>query len=227
MDRDQVARVVAAERLSLADLLATLSAEEWERPSLCVGWRVRDVAAHLSLGTRVGVITGAIELARARGRVNTLIHDSAVRRAGAVEPAQLVADLRAAAASRRHPMGTSYLNPLADVLVHGQDIAVPLGRHREMPLDAAAVAATRDWTMGFPFHARRRLAGLRLAATDVDWAVGDGPIVEGPIAALLLVITGRPAGVSRLGGAGAAELAARLAQPRSPTGATEGDARWP
>lgn len=98
--------------------------------------------------------------------------------------------------------------------MHGQDIAIPLGRRRDMPLEAAAVAATRDWTMGFPFYARRRLAGLRLDATDVDWSVGQGAVVEGPIAALLLVLTGRPAGLAALSGDGMADLTSRLCTPR-------------
>ena len=85
------------------------------------------------------------------------------------------------------------MEPLIDVLVHGQDIALPLGRTRPMPTAAAAAAAQRAWDMGFPFRARKRLAGLRLAATDADWAVGSGEPVEGPIAALLLLVTGRDA----------------------------------
>jgi uncharacterized protein (TIGR03083 family) len=130
-------------------------------------------------------------------------------RADAVDQATVVADLRSGAASRRHPPGTSYLDPFADVLVHGQDIARPLGIRREMPLDAAVVAATRYWTMGFPFHARRRLAGLRITATDADWTVGDGPTVAGPIGSLLLLLTGRTAALDELEGEGLPVLADR------------------
>jgi uncharacterized protein (TIGR03083 family) len=209
MDRQEVAAVVRAERLSLAETLESLTPDEWEHPSLCTGWRVRDVAAHLTLGTRFRPVEGLVQFVRARGNVNRLIHDSAVRRAREIEPPQIVADLRAAAESRRRVPGTSYLDPMADVLVHGQDIAVPLGRPRPMPLDAAAVAATRDWTMRF-FGARRRLAGLHLSATDVSWSAGEGALVEGPIASLLLVITARPAGLAQLGGEGLPLLTARL-----------------
>ena len=209
MDRDEVAGIVRVERLSLADLLESLSPHEWEHTSLCRGWRVRDVAAHLTLGTRFRPVDGLVQFLRARGDVNRLIHDSAVRRAREVEPAQIVADLRAAAESRRRPPGTSYLDPMADVLVHGQDIAVSLGRPRPMPLDAAVVAATRDWTMRF-FGARRRLAGLYLSATDVSWSAGEGAPVEGPIASLLLVITGRSAGLAELSGEGLPLLTACL-----------------
>jgi len=211
MDRTSAWRTVEEQRLSLSALLAELTPDQWVQPSLCDGWRVCDVAAHLTLGPRVGPLTATLEFVRARGNVNRLIHDTAVRRADAVDQATVVADLRAYAASRRHPPGTSRLDPFADVLVHGQDIARPLGLHRPIPVEAALVAADRYWTMGFPFHARRRLAGLRLAATDADWTAGDGPTVEGPIAALLLVLTGRAASLDELSGEGLPQLRSRLA----------------
>jgi uncharacterized protein (TIGR03083 family) len=113
--------------------------------------------------------------------------------------------------SRRHAPGITHLEPLIDVLVHGQDVAVPLGRSRPMPVAAAAAAATRVWTMRWPFtaafDARRRLAGLRLEATDVEWAAGNGDRVEGPIEALLLLLTGRTAAAQdRLSGPGVRAL---------------------
>ena len=108
--------------------------------------------------------------------------------------------LRDMVGSRRKVLGITPLEPLVDVLVHGQDIAIPLGRTRPVPAAAAAVAATRVWTKNWPFYARRRLRGLRLAATDVDWTVGQGRLVEGPIAALLLLLTGRTAALDRLSG---------------------------
>jgi uncharacterized protein (TIGR03083 family) len=94
------------------------------------------------------------------------------------------------------------MEPLIDVLVHGQDIAVALGRTRRMPTAAAAAAAQRAWDLWFPFRARTRLAGFRLAATDTDWTVGSGAPIEGPIAALLLLVTGRDAAVGQLTGDG-------------------------
>lgn len=75
---------------------------------------------------------------------------------------------------------------LLDVLVHGQDISVPLGIGREMPAAAAVAAFERVWSMGRPFHARRRCAGVRLVATDADVAVGAGPVVEAALRDLLL-----------------------------------------
>ena len=78
-----------------------------------------------------------------------------------------------------------------DVLVHAQDIAIPLGRDYPMPPEAARAGADRVWTMGWPFWARRRLRGLRLLATDTDWSAGAGAELRGPIGVLLLLLTAR------------------------------------
>jgi uncharacterized protein (TIGR03083 family) len=135
---------------------------------------VRDVAAHLSvvsLPPSPGSLL--VDLVRARGsfhRLNTL----AARRRAARPTQQIVADLRRRASSRKVPVVSNHRNVLFDLLVHGQDIAIPLGLDLVMPLDAAADGASRIWEMGWPFRAKRRLRGLRLTATDVDWTVGAG-----------------------------------------------------
>ena len=213
MDIDDSWDVIASERRTLADLLDGLTAEEWERPSLCAGWRVRDVAAHLSMvSLPPAPATMLREGVRARGNFHRLNHDVAVRAAGR-PAADIAADLRQHAASRRVPVVTNYRNVLFDVLVHGQDIAIPLEIDRPMPIPAAMAGAERVWTMGWPFWAKRRLRGIRLVAEDVDWSAGSGDEVRGPIADLLLVLTGRRAGVAGLHGQGVHELVVRLGQP--------------
>ena len=210
MSVDAVWAAVDHERRTLADLLDDLSDEEWSRPSLCAGWRVRDVAAHLALA-QTGWGRGTFEMLRARGSYDRMIRDTAVRHA-AVPTDRLPAEIRAMVGSRRRAPLVTPLEPLIDVLVHGQDIAVPLGRVRTMPVAAAAAAATRVWTTTWPlsiaFHVRRRLAGLRLVATDTEWSAGNGVLVEGPIEALLLLLTGRTAALDRLAGPGLDRLAA-------------------
>jgi uncharacterized protein (TIGR03083 family) len=193
MDEETSWTVIAEQRLALADLLDGLTADEWEHPSLCAGWRVRDVAAHVAMAPQpppLAVMLGTT--IRARGNFDRINHDLAVRHAPG-PPAEVVAQLRRHAASRRLPVVTNYRNIVVDVLVHGQDVAIPLGRDLPMPIAAARAAADRVWTMGWPFHARRRLRGMRLTATDTDWSAGAGDDVTGPIAALLLLLTGRTA----------------------------------
>jgi uncharacterized protein (TIGR03083 family) len=205
MDPDEVWRTIDTERAGLADLLEDLSPAEWAAPSLCPGWRVRDVAAHLTL-SHMPPASAVVEALRARGSFDRMVHDSAVRQA-ALPCAEFPRRLRAMVGSRRKIPFVPPLVPLLDVLVHGQDIARPLGHHRPMPPRAAAAAADRVWSTGWPFQARRRLHGLRLTATDVSWSVGEGPAVKGPISALLLLTTGRDAALDELTGEGVGALA--------------------
>jgi uncharacterized protein (TIGR03083 family) len=211
---DGVWKVVDRERLRLADFMADLSDDEWNCPSLCAGWSVREVAAHLALA-HTGPVAAAVGMVRARGSVDRMIHDTACRHA-AVPTARLVAELRAMAGSRRRAPGVSHLEPMLDVLVHGQDVAVPLGRSLAMPVDAATAAATRVWTMGWPmsraFRARTRLRGLELVASDTAWSAGEGLRVEGPVQALLLLLTGRAAAHDQLFGPGVPRLVRAAAQ---------------
>jgi len=213
MERDQVWQAIDDERASLAALLDDLSEQEWETPSLCARWRVRDVAAHLTLA-QIGVLPAVVAAARARGNFNRMIHDTAVRQAR--RPVREYAPrLRAMAGSRKKAPGVSHLEPLIDVLVHGQDIAIPLGRARPVPARAAMAAADRVWPDLFPWRAARKLGGFRFAATDCSWTAGDGDLVEGPIAAILLLLTGRNAALSQLSGPGAGTLGDRARQERA------------
>jgi uncharacterized protein (TIGR03083 family) len=208
MDRDDVWRTIDQQRSELADLMDTFTNAEWETPSLCEGWRVRDVAAHLTLA-QLGVVPALGAVVRARGSFNRMIHDTAVRQAE-----RPVTDfpvlLRAMVGSRRKAPFVSDLEPMLDQLVHGQDMVVPLGRSREMPREAAATAAQRAWDLNWPFRTKRRLRGLRLSATDHPWSVGEGTLVEGPVQVLLMLLTGRNVVLPELAGPGADELRDRL-----------------
>jgi uncharacterized protein (TIGR03083 family) len=208
LDRDAVWRAIDAHRLKLTDLLRQLTDDEWRHPSLCEGWTVRDVTAHLTL-QHISVPTAIVEMVRARANMNRLIHDAACRRSSRPVD-EMIAQIRGMVGSRRHPPGVTYLEALIDNLVHSQDITVPLGRRLDLAPEAAATAASRVWSLGGPFHARRKVAGFRLSATDIAWSVGDGPDVETPIDAILLVLTGRLVALPRLAGEGAAGLTAQL-----------------
>jgi uncharacterized protein (TIGR03083 family) len=193
-DVEQLWQAVAAQRLALAAELDRLTGDEWRTPSLCAGWTVRDVAAHLTLQD-LDLRTVLAEFARHPRGMNRVIRDSARRRAQR-PTGELVAMIRSSAASRRHNVGVTPRETLVDALVHGQDITVPLGRPLPVPVDAAAAAASAVWGRGWPWHARRRFAGFRLRATDADWTAGEGTPLEGPIDAILLLLTGRPAALT-------------------------------
>jgi len=212
MNVDQAWQAIDNQRLALTDVLARLSDDEWQLPSLCDGWTVRDVTAHLTM-QQVG--PGALlmqipAMIKAHGNLDRLIHDAARRRA-ALPTTQLTAEIRGMVGSRRHNVGVTYRETLTDILVHSQDITVPLGRRLAMPVDAAALAATRIWSMDRMFHAAKRLTGYRLTATDTNWTVGEGAEVNGPVGSILLLLTGRPIDLPLLSGPGVGSLSARLA----------------
>lgn len=213
--KDDIWTVITTQRLTVASLLQQLSPDEWQRPSLCTGWTVHDVAAHLTM-QQLGLAAALGMLARWRGSLDQTIHDAACRRAAAWPPGQIIATLRATAGARRHNPGVTCLETLTDVLIHGQDIAIPLGHHHDMPPHAAAAAATRVLTMRWPppLPAARKMTGFRLTATDISWSTGDGPRVTGPVHALLLVATGRLIALPQLTGEGAPVLTAHLAPPQ-------------
>ncbi|MEU6378434.1 maleylpyruvate isomerase family mycothiol-dependent enzyme [Streptomyces sp. NPDC046909] len=190
LDTDELWQIVDRERESLADLLDGLSPEEWETRTRCGDWRVRDVAAHLTIAARFTYGQVVREMLRARGDWNRMIHDSAVREA-ALPVEDIVGNLRSIVGSRRLAPTTSPREPLLDLLVHGQDIALALGHHREMPPTAARDSADRVWTMRFPPRPWP-LPKARLVATDIEWTRGEGAEISGPVSALLLLLTGRP-----------------------------------
>ncbi|MGW0365139.1 maleylpyruvate isomerase family mycothiol-dependent enzyme [Streptomyces sp. NPDC002990] len=190
----------AAERRELADLLDTLAPAQWDAPSLCAGWRVREVAAHMSLGLRTSLPGFAAELLRARGSLHRMTDRTARRDAAAFTPKELAELLRENA---RHPWKPPAGGPtagLAHDVVHGLDITVALGHPRRVPEDRLRpllAAATAPRALRF-FGVD--LTGIRLCADDLDWSHGEGTPVHGSAQDVLLVLFGRRLPAGRLNG---------------------------
>lgn len=203
MDKARMWSGVEQGRLRLADFLDGLRPEDWERESLCEGWRVRDVAAHLAGNARFGVKDWLREAVRARGNFNRMVLESG-KRLGAEPPAEIVASLREHAASRQVPPapGAGPDSTIMDVLTHTQDIALVFGHQAEIPPEDAVAGLGSLWKLRFPFNPRKQLAGVRMVAEDADWAVGEGPEISGPASAFLLLLTNRPAAYEQLKGPG-------------------------
>jgi uncharacterized protein (TIGR03083 family) len=210
MERSEVWAAIDDHRRALVHLLEGLSEEEWHRPSLCDDWTVRQVAAHLALqNTTWSMMPRALlDLVR-HGGMNGAIHAMACRHAEL--PVEVIVDEIRDRIGVWRPLPTvTFRETAIDYLVHGRDIAIPLGRSLDMPPDLAVVAADRLWSCSRMFHARKKLAGYRLVAGDAPWSAGRGKEVCGPIGALLLLLTGRPAALPQLAGPGAADLRALL-----------------
>ncbi|BBH69026.1 hypothetical protein ACTI_57110 [Actinoplanes sp. OR16] len=201
---------IIALRIAVAGLLDDLSPGEWDTPSLCAGWTVRDVAAHLTL-QQLGFRDLGLLLKDRQRDMDGMIREMAKRRARDWSPERIRADIRETAHRRKRNPGVTPIETLTDLLVHGQDIAIPLSRSFPMPVEAATVATQRCLTMRMPppLPASKALRGLRLVATDVDWAHGDGPELRGPIGVLLLTACGRMVRSSLLSGDGLAVLRPR------------------
>jgi uncharacterized protein (TIGR03083 family) len=190
VEHEEIWRHLERERLRAADLLDSLSDEQWAEPSLCQGWTVHHVAAHMTFPIRTNYAVGGVGILRNRGSLNRYI-DADARAQAAKSRQELTAAVRAGAGDRHHPPFTKMIDPLVDIQVHCLDITVPLGI--EWPLDpvAAAAAADRLWSLGFPFYARRRFKGRRVEADNAEWSAGSGPAVRAPIETVLLALSGR------------------------------------
>ncbi|MEQ3553166.1 maleylpyruvate isomerase family mycothiol-dependent enzyme [Pseudonocardia nematodicida] len=208
MSGPDVPALAVAERADLAGLLEDLTPDQWEAGSLCTGWRVRDVVAHLigyeGMGARE-TLSCAVRGRFGLGRMNALV---VADRAG-WPTGELVADVR------RHlrPRGVTALFGgrigLTDALIHHQDIRRALGLPRVVPAERLAVVL--PFTLfAPPLGARRRVRGLRLVATDLDFRSGDGPEVTGPAEALVMAAAGRADALGELTSPGADALARRL-----------------
>lgn len=204
MDDNEIWAAIDTQRRRAVELLEQLSDEEWRQPSLCDGWTVRDVAAHLGL-QQMNLGAALLSVIKHPGGLNRTIRESARSRAGR-PTRQLVDDIRATIGSRRHNVGVTNLETLVDVLVHGQDIAIPLGRTIEIDSAAAVLATTRVWLYRNKGKARvfdsLPLDGFTFTATDTEWSAGEGADISGPIAAILLLFTGRAVAASQLTGSG-------------------------
>ncbi|MYR04999.1 maleylpyruvate isomerase family mycothiol-dependent enzyme [Gordonia sp. SID5947] len=195
MESDAIWGHIDEQRLSLADLIESLGADQLATPSLCSGWTVRDVAVHLTHShTRAGRVL--FEAAKSGFRFDAMVRRLAIE--DRADAHTVAIRLRSMVGSRRHPIGTTELEPLLDTLVHGQDIAVPLGIDRHMPADAAAAAAHRVWAMRFPFHPRRDHRGIRFVATDSALDLGHGQVVEAPTRDILMLFAGRTGAAGEL-----------------------------
>lgn len=195
-----------AERADLAEFLATLTPQDWQAPTLCTRWSVKDVVAHVISYEELGAL-GLLKRF-AKGLV-VRANQVGVEEFAALTPQQLLEFLRGHLEPHGLTAGFGGMIALVDGTIHHQDIRRALNRPRVVPPDR--LARILPLVPGNPrLGAGRRIRGLRLRATDVEWTHGDGPDVTGPGEALLLAMTGRPAALADLDGPGVAKLTRRL-----------------
>lgn len=197
--------MVHVERRALIDDLAKLDDTHWMRPSLCDGWTVHDVVAHVidsAQTTRLGFV---VDMARARfdfDRQNA----NGVERARGTTPRETLERLRQVASRTSTPPGPIDTR-IVEAVVHGEDIRRAVGLTRSYPQDAVVRSLRQQARTSESFGGAKELVGrIRLEATDLDLSIGDGPEVSGPALALLLVISGRRTALNELHGPGVGTL---------------------
>ncbi|MBB4689720.1 maleylpyruvate isomerase family mycothiol-dependent enzyme [Amycolatopsis jiangsuensis] len=200
-------RFAREERADFADFLDTLRPQQWAEPTLCTGWTVRDVVAHVVSYDEIGARGLVRRFARGKlslDRANALGHEEYRAR----PPEDLVAVLRRNPQPRGLTAAFGGMIGFLDGLIHQQDIRRPLGLPRTIPPERL-YAALRVLLFAIPVGAARRLPGLRAVATDLDWSAGRGAEVRGPAEAVLLALAGRRAATTDLAGPGLELLVSR------------------
>jgi uncharacterized protein (TIGR03083 family) len=192
------------EREEFAALLDRLTPQQWDSPTLCELWRVREVAVHT---VSYDELTTAGLVGRfLRGRLNTdRINAIGVADYADRTPEQITAMIRANAEPHGLTGGFGGRIALTDGMIHQQDIRRSIGLPRT--IDPERLRTALDFARFAPtIRGAWRARGVRLVATDLDWAYGRGPEVQGDGEALLMVMAGRRAALDDLDGPGKAKL---------------------
>lgn len=207
MARVSIWPTIHAERKALAHDLEVVAEAQWGTPSLCAGWSVHDVLAHMTATAKLspprffGKLIGS-------GFKFGKVQEAGIAAERAGSPAQTLSRFKAVVDSSEHPPGPPD-TWLGETVVHSEDIRRPLGIVHHYPTDAAVQVATFYKGSNLLIGAKKRIAGLGLRATDAEWSHGDGPLVSGPIVSLVLAMTGRREVLDDLSGDGVAMLRSR------------------
>jgi uncharacterized protein (TIGR03083 family) len=206
-------RLMQEESRDLAGFLDDLSDADWNRTTLCAGWRVREGVSHMATGHTASLTGYLAVLTRCAGSVEKT-SDVLARRFGAEHtPAEITAAFRRGTSGR--PQGPTALVPRAELftdhLVHHQDIRRPLGRPRDIPQARLLAALHSLEHLGARVGSKPRMRGLRLVADDVPFRMKVGAEVRGPAEALVMAVCGRADAAGDLRGEGAELLRRRLA----------------
>ena len=199
--------VVVAERTALAADLGALTDTQWATPSLADGWTVQDVVAHMTATAKTTPPRFFARLIASGFRFEKMQAKGIAAERGS-SPAETLARFKAELNSTKHPPGPVD-TWLGEVIVHSEDIRRPLGIAHQYPMPALTQVADFYARSNLIIGAKKRVAGLRLHATDAEWSHGDGPEVSGPMVALVPAMTGRRAALGELTGEGVATLRTR------------------
>jgi uncharacterized protein (TIGR03083 family) len=208
MTKPDLMPLAEAERADLLMLLRELTPVQWDAPSLCTNWRVRDVATHIVSYDELSVAATVATFLRGglrAGRVNEV----ALTRYRSLDSDGIIALVARNQRPRGLPSGFKGGIALTDGTIHHQDIRRALGLPRTIPEHRLVSVLT--FSLGAPtLPSKGNARGLRLVATDVNWTAGHGPEVTGPGEALLMAAAGRASALEDLSGDGISTLRERV-----------------
>jgi uncharacterized protein (TIGR03083 family) len=202
-------QLIHTERAALAADLAGLTAEQWEIQSLCDRWTVRDVVAHMTATAMMTPAKFMLSFARS-GFSFPSFADKEIGRHRGSTPQETLERFRAAIPSSTSPPGPA-ASWIGEAVVHAEDARRPLNIPHAYSMEAMRRVGTFFSRSNAIIGSKKRVAGVRLEASDTEWATGTGPTVRGPMLALLMTMTGRSAFVDDLAGEGLDVLRDRLA----------------
>ncbi|MFC8181379.1 maleylpyruvate isomerase family mycothiol-dependent enzyme [Rhodococcus sp. NPDC057297] len=183
MTRDQ--------RTATAELLGSLSETEWTHPTLCDGWTVEHLAAHLSMPFRIGLPRLMMAMISARGDFDRAADRLARRDIERMTRVQLVEVLHANVSTKWKVPGGDLADSFCHDVIHGLDLTEGLGRpHTATPeqlLTTLNVIKTKNRMEHFGVDLR----GHTAVASDMDFRIGKGLEITLPAGRLVLLLTGR------------------------------------
>jgi uncharacterized protein (TIGR03083 family) len=197
---------VAAEFTWLADVLDGLEEPAWDTPSLCAGWRVREVVAHMTMPFRYAAPRFLGEMLRSRGNFARMA-DRVARRDARAPIGTLLEGWRTNESHPWKPPGGGREGALTHDVVHGLDITIPLGIEHPVGEQALRVVLDHATTPLSLEHLGLDVTGIRLEADDLDWAFGDGEPLRGRARHLLMVLMDRRLPAEVLSGPATARFA--------------------
>ena len=203
----RLSQIQARERAAFVEQLQGLAPQQWRTPTLCSEWDAEEVVAHLGAAATTNMSAWLRSMAQARFDADLHNRRQLETFRGGTPEETL---------DRFRRVGTIALpfanspGGLGELVVHAEDVRRPLGlNHSYDPYGLLVVArffATRD----FAVNSRSLVRGLTLVATDTEFRHGSGPLVRGPLLALVMAMGGRSAHLVELSGDGVPELARRL-----------------
>jgi uncharacterized protein (TIGR03083 family) len=200
--------LIRAERVALIADLENLTDAQWSAQSLCSAWTVRDVVAHMTTTAKMTPGRFFGKFAGTGFQFNAM-NDKGVKEELGATPADTLAAFTAVLDRTTGPPGPIDAM-VGEAVIHTQDIRRPLGIAHTFQPEALTLVGDFVIRGNLLLGGKRRSTGLGLTASDVDWTRGSGPEVNGPLASIILALTGRRAALADLGGDGLATLTGRL-----------------